>query len=307
MNINPALTGIFKGDIRVSGNYRAQWTNVPVDYRSFSVGADHVFYLKGVENGRVAGGLLFNYDEAGDSELQYLNLAANGSYTLQMDERQFLTVGLQLGGVTRSLEQSGLQFDQQFNGEIFDPSLPNGEDFTDRNSGTKFDLGVGVNYRYQNPRERTTLDVGAGVFHLTEPDLSFFDMGFAPLERRFSLHGLLVKKLTDRLDLIANANWQMQGTSDEVVGSLGARYHLSTTHTREVALELLFGYRTFNNSDALFPMFVLHYRAFRFGLSYDATISDFTVANRGQGGPEISFSYIFTKVRPIPLKICPIF
>jgi len=29
LNINPALTGLFKGDLRFIGNYRSQWNRVP--------------------------------------------------------------------------------------------------------------------------------------------------------------------------------------------------------------------------------------------------------------------------------------
>lgn len=307
MQISPALTGIFRGDIRFSGNYRAQWIQVPVNYRTVGLGVDQVVYLKGITSGRLAAGFVLNADQAGDSEMQYMQIAASGSYTRQLHTRHFLGVGINLGVIQRSLSLDNLQFDQQYNGQLFDPSLPTGEQFDNRNSGVKPDLGVGVNYRYQYPEKRTSLDVGIGVFHLTEPDLSFFDQGYAPVERRFSWYGLLTTRVASRLDLLGNAAWQMQGRSDELVGSLGVRYHISTTHTREVALDLLFGFRTFDNEDALFPMVVIHYHSFRFGLSYDATLSEFAVANRGRGGPEVSFSYIFTKVRPVPLKICPVF
>jgi len=307
MQVNPALTGIFRGDVRFSGNYRAQWVQVPVNYQTVGFGVDQVIYLKGIPNGRMAAGLLLNVDQAGDSELQYVQVAANGSYTIQLGQRHFLGAGIQIGVLQRSLSFGNLTFDQQYNGQVYDPSLPSGEQFDGNASGFRPDVGVGVNYRYQIPKRRTTLDAGLGVFHLTEPDLSFFNQGYAPVERRFSWYGLLTTKITSGVDVLGNAMWQMQGRSDEIVASAGVRLHINTTHTREVALDLLFGYRTFDNEDALFPMCVVHYRAYRFGLSYDATLSEFTVANRGRGGPEFSFSYIFSKVRPLPLKICPIF
>ena len=42
-NINPALTGISRGDIRVMGNFRSQWRSVPVDYTTYTLAADMQF------------------------------------------------------------------------------------------------------------------------------------------------------------------------------------------------------------------------------------------------------------------------
>ncbi len=35
-NINPALTGVSRGDIRVMGNFRTQWQSVPLDYLTYT-------------------------------------------------------------------------------------------------------------------------------------------------------------------------------------------------------------------------------------------------------------------------------
>ena len=44
VNINPALTGIFNGDVRVAGNYRSQWKAVPVPYMTFTGAGDFKIY-----------------------------------------------------------------------------------------------------------------------------------------------------------------------------------------------------------------------------------------------------------------------
>ncbi|MBK8556789.1 MAG: type IX secretion system membrane protein PorP/SprF [Lewinellaceae bacterium] len=38
LHFNPAQTGVFRGDWRVSGLYRSQWESVPVPYRSLAAG-----------------------------------------------------------------------------------------------------------------------------------------------------------------------------------------------------------------------------------------------------------------------------
>jgi hypothetical protein len=41
LHLNPGLTGVFAGDTRVTTNFRSQWNQVPVAYRTFTVTADH--------------------------------------------------------------------------------------------------------------------------------------------------------------------------------------------------------------------------------------------------------------------------
>ena len=50
MQINPALTGLFKGDLRFIGNYRSQWNKVPVNYMTFSGGVDQKFINTNLKN-----------------------------------------------------------------------------------------------------------------------------------------------------------------------------------------------------------------------------------------------------------------
>ena len=38
--LNPAMTGVFEGNLRLIGNYRNQWRSVTADYRTYMVSAD---------------------------------------------------------------------------------------------------------------------------------------------------------------------------------------------------------------------------------------------------------------------------
>jgi len=62
--INPALAGIFKGDVRFVGNYRSQWNKVPVNYQTFSGSVEKKFINTNQKNSLFSAGLLFNHDEA---------------------------------------------------------------------------------------------------------------------------------------------------------------------------------------------------------------------------------------------------
>ena len=93
LNINPALAGVFKEDIRFIGNYRSQWQSVPVPYLTFSGAYDQKFLNFKLGNGFFAGGLIFNIDKAGYSELSISQLSLAGSYTLQLNDLNFLLLG----------------------------------------------------------------------------------------------------------------------------------------------------------------------------------------------------------------------
>ena len=60
LTLNPALTGIFRGDIRFQANYRNQWRSVPVDFVTFTAAADMKFLRRPYKRGFFSGGVIFN-------------------------------------------------------------------------------------------------------------------------------------------------------------------------------------------------------------------------------------------------------
>ena len=86
LNINPALTGVFKGDLRFAGNYRRQWQSVPIPYLTFSAAFDMKYFHRKLGNGFFAGGFIFDHDKSGDAEMRYTQITFSGSYTHQLNE-----------------------------------------------------------------------------------------------------------------------------------------------------------------------------------------------------------------------------
>jgi len=79
LNVNPALTGVFNGDWRAAGNFRSQWfVDDLVQYMTFTGSFDKRFYpKKWTTKGMWNGGILFNYDQAGDSKMSFGNLGVS--------------------------------------------------------------------------------------------------------------------------------------------------------------------------------------------------------------------------------------
>lgn len=316
-NLNPALTGVFRGNTRFTANYRNQWAAVPVDYTTFTGTVDHKFARRGEGNGFFAGGFNFNYDQAGLSRLHLTTLGLNGSYTHKLSQTTFITAGLLAGINQRGFKIGDLTFDRQYDpgrGQ-FDPSAANGENFANM-SRFFLNFGTGLNLRIQSKNEyelvdelskRSRLDVGLGLYHFNRPDQGFIkDAPNDDLFMRFSPYVMGVLMLGQDVDLVGNFSAQFQGPYREMVGMLGARAYINRTPGKQLALQLGVGYRFHEISDAIIPGIELSYNAWQAGFTYDINLSPFNVATLRRGGPELSLRYIITRVPTLPFKVCPL-
>lgn len=306
LNVGPALTGVHSGDRRFIANYRSQWQAALVPYTTFSGMFDSKVYSDKFKNGMLGVGAVFNYDVAGDGELGNVQLAAAGSYVMTIDAENFLSFGLQLGVAQRSFRPASLTFDNQFDGEVFNPNRPINEQFT--NTAKVYgDVSAGVNWHGQKLRKRTRLDVGAGIYHINQPDQSFNSVDPARLSTRISLYMMPVLQVSQNFDLVLHGMAQLQGPYTEGFAGIGGKIHLNQRKTKEMALQVGGSFRFNAFGDAIIPAAELHYKTWIVGLSYDINISDFTEATNRYGGPELAIRYTITNVKPVStFKICPI-
>lgn len=303
LHVSPALTGMFNGDKQVSLLHKQQYFSVPVDYLTFSGSYDVKFRDCYDEGGFFSGGVLFNYDQSGDSRLSLASLTINASYTLPITTRFFIGGGAYVGVGQRSFSETDLEWDNQWNGTIFDPTLPSGEIF-DKTSFTFLDMGLGANVRLQGV-DRTKLDAGIGAFHLNQPGYTFYDDSDITLPIRLSFYAMGVLKLADIIDIYGNGIYQDQGPYAETVLGGGVIIHLSQRKSREIELHLGMATRL---DDALIPMVAIGYDGWRGGFSYDMNTSPFKVATDEKGGPEFFLTYTYKRLCPLrQTKVCTIF
>jgi type IX secretion system PorP/SprF family membrane protein len=303
LQVSPALTGMFNGDKQVSLVHKQQYFAVPVDYLTFSGSYDMKFRDCYDEGGFFSGGVLFNYDQSGDSRLSLASLSINGSYTLPLTNSLFVGGGAYVGLGQRSFSQTDLTWDNQWNGTVYDPTLSSNESF-DKTSFIFLDMGLGANVRLQGAH-RTKLDVGIGAYHLNQPGYSFYDNSDITLPIRLSFYGMGILKLADIIDLYGNAMYQDQGPYAETVLGGGAIIHLSQRKSREIELHLGAAVRL---DDAIIPMFALAYDGWKGGFSYDVNTSAFDAATDGKGGPEFFLTYTYKRLCPLKqTKVCTIF
>lgn len=316
LHLNPGLTGVFAGDTRIAGSYRSQWNQVPVAYKTFMVTADHKYTCGREGNGFFSSGIALNYDQAGDSKLAMAQANLYGSYTRPLNNQAFLTLGASLGLAQRRFLTDELRFDNQFNGEFYDPTLGTGEFFANQ-SHIFLDAGLGVNFRWQALQstalvdlleKRSKLDFGVGLFHLNRPDQSFIDDVKVRLPMRISPYARGVVQVGDPLDVVLAAMGQFQSTYRQFLGTAALKLHLNRNLGEQLSLQLGAGYRFDRFGDAWYPALELNYHEqWRVGLTYDINISDFQIATNRRGGLELNVRYLIKKVCPLPdFKFCPL-
>lgn len=320
LHLSPGLTGIFAGDARFTANYKSQWVDVPVDYKTVTLAYDQKF-LRGVNlnaRGFFSGGIAFNYDRSGDSRLDWANLDVNASYSRVINDQVVLTLGGKAALIQRSFSSDNLRFDAQYDDGrgIFDPTLPTGEQFSS-DSNIFPDFSLGINLRLQTRQtsrlvdrnnRRTKLDLGVALHHLGTPNQAFYDGASIPLERRLSPYAIGTLQVLPLVDVIGAITYQNQGPFyDELVGTLAGRAWLSNRLGRQISIMAGIGLRRDANQDAYWPTFEIQYNNLNVGLNYDFNTSRFDVATENRGGLELSLRYVIKKVRPISqFKICPL-
>ena len=320
LNLNPALTGSFNGKARVNMNYRSQWTEVPVSYETITGAVDLHFSNDCIESPWSVG-LLFNRDIAGDSKLSFTHLELAGSYRQQLSATNFIMFGAMLGYMQRSFDPANLRWDVQFDGKQYDQFI-NGETFVDE-SRSMVDFSAGFNWHVQGAtrtvsatqssgangpgatttaRPKYAFDFGAALFHINQPNTSFFGDDDVNLRSRISLYGLGALSLSSRLDLTLNAMAQFQGVYREALLNAGIRAYLNSTPQDLLALEFGLTYRF---GDAFAPGLQILYKGWRAGFTYDINTSPFNKATNRNGGPEFSIRYIIQGKGCPPCYSCP--
>ena len=305
LNENPANTNVFDGDMRFVVNYKNQWQLVPVSYNTVSASMDMNFVtLK--NHSKLGGGLLFYYDVAGDAHFSSLNAAYSMTYQVNIGNNDEHTVsfGYQVGIVNRSFDYTKLFFDEQFNGNIYNPNLSSGETFS-RTNFIFLDMAAGIVYKW-NKGARKNLTFGASIAHLNQPHQSFYnDMSVTlPLRFNASIRGQF--KVADRLDIVPEFLWQRQSTQQEFVPGIHLKTYISSSQNSRITLNTGMYYRI---GDAPAVLIGMDYNALQVNCSYDINTSHFTPASRNNGGFEMSLIYIISRVKKIGhhSASCPIF
>jgi len=307
LNISPGFAGMFSEDIRIMGSYRSQWQSVPVPYLTFSGAVDMKLsnLIQGNDNLSLAGGIHFNYDQAGDSQLNLSSFGVTGALKYKINNMNSITFGIQSVASQRSFSKSNLQFNNQFDGELFDPFRDSKENFPNENRAF-LDVNAGLSWMFKKEDNRSHTIIGVGAYHLTGPIQSFKDDQNSKLPIRFSIYSEGIVQVHPKWDVVIHALGQLQSPYKQFLIGGAGRYHISEAKGKEVAIQVGTSFRL---GDAIIPTFELHYASWKIAVSYDTNISAFDAATNGNGGIEICAMHTITNVKECVkvIESCPVY
>lgn len=313
LTLNPANTGAFNGTFRIGGIYRDQARSVLKSnaYVTPSFYVDAPIIMVGKKSWLGVGGMMYN-DEAGSANLSNLAAMASAAIHIAADKKAktIFSFGLQAGTVQRRIDLSdpnNVRFEDELNGSVVSGGSPDRSANVD-DSKSYFDVGLGALLTSKINKEMD-MRIGLGVRHLLSPkynlDSSTNDDDEAKLKPLVTLHGLFNIGLNEKWTLSPSFLFHtISGANNiQVQGMMG--YHLN--EKKDMTFKFGAGYRL---RDAAEVLLGLDYKQFKFGVSYDATLSGLSDVNNSFGGFEIAASYIakiFKKPPVKPVIHCPRF
>lgn len=287
---NPAYSGFFDGIGRFGLTYRNQWSSVSKAFQTVAATAE-LSLLRRKRNGDGLNlGCILYSDRAGT--LHYGTTAGNIilSYykSLTSSNNSFLSAAVELGAGQAGFNTGDLVME--------DPSdnLPS----TAANFVT---LGAGLAWFVQ-PNDDCYVKLGISGRNLNQPDISFLELDDARIERRFNAYARAEFRAWPNVALLPIAATSFQKQYREIIVGCDAKWYLSESSYRSLALSAGMRYRW---RDAATVEFSAEYNAFIFALSYDANISKLTPASKSIGAFELGIVYRLAKNSRIHRKALP--
>lgn len=310
---NPAFTGYFKEDYRLSGTFRAQWEGFGAGfgnvYRS-TMGTAEISFLKNKREGSALGvGLSIINDRAGDLALTTNQINASISYIQSLDAsgNNFISVGFSGGYTRRGLDLSKANFGDSFNPGTNDFDFSTIEDLSQIITKKGYgNLSFGVLW-FTTPSSRINLYAGFGMHNLLRPNVTFVRDVEESLYYRYSAQFGSSIKMGKNVDLVPSFLYQKQGPHQEITLGSFIKYRMGGfSNSDDQSIQFGAWYRF---GDALIPAFRYDKKSISMIFSYDVNLSSLTKASNLNGGPELTFIYggkVFEEKKGKSSLKCPV-
>lgn len=293
---NPALAGLFTGDLRVSMSYRDQWGSVTVPFRTTSLNIEHKIPI-GTKHDLITVASQMSVDAAGDIRLKRTQFLPSISFHKSLSEQSdtYLTAAFQAGPVSSQFDATQLKMGDQFQGGSYDPSNAtmqpiknNGYSYWDVNAGLSFSSTI---------NEKTNFYLAVGMTHITNPVIKSVTG---------NVDGFLLPKIGfnaginvpsgERGHVMAFTDFFVQNQYKQILS--GVMYGIDIIEYDNGDPDIFYIGSFMRWGDALVPVVKMGFNHFSVGISYDINISKLKVVSNWRGGLELSLVYRdFLKIR----------
>lgn len=288
LTLNPALTGKFDGDLRVTGNYRNQWPTINRAFVTTTASVDFPILRNRISSTDTWGvGFMGYSDQSANSALKFNYLSVSTAFHKGLDEDGYSQIGagFQATYSNMMLDVSKITLEDQltpfgFTGTTSDVIA------SSSHQNNYFDLNAGVLYS-GSTSDRNNFYAGISMYHVMRPKQQFTN-SFYILNPRTTFHGGGYFPAGNTGTIHLSALYSMQaGAAETVVG--GAYEALISEGNKPTSV--YFG-SWIRLNDAIIPYVGLEFSDFRLGATYDVNTSSLKSASQSRGGVELSLIYI---------------
>jgi type IX secretion system PorP/SprF family membrane protein len=287
---NPALAGLFAGDIKAQMVYRSQWNSITDAYHTAAANIEYKLPI-GQSNDFLTIGGQFMYDKAGTVELTSTHILPVINYhkSLSEDRNRYISLAFMGGVVQRSINRSKITTNSQYNGGSYDPNAFNGETFV-KPSYSFLDGSVGLSFNSQiGEQEDDNIFLGLAYHHFNQAKkITFYTDKVVEMKPKWVASAGIRMSTNDYSYITFEADYSKQTTTQELVG--GIMYTLKLDDPDDPKY-LIHGGAYMRLKDAIIPVVKLETRPLAISVSYDVNISNLKKASYGRGGLELSLTY----------------
>jgi type IX secretion system PorP/SprF family membrane protein len=298
---NPALAGIFTGDIRVQALYRSQWNSVTNAYKTTSLNGEYKMPI-GKADDFLTLGMQLLYDQAGTVSWKTTHVLPTINYhkSLSSEVNRYLSVGFMGGMVQTRIDRSKIQTSTSYS------SGSDGETFAGPKQ-TYFDAAAGISFSTQwTQKSDDNLFVAVSYHHFNRPKRSFYESDATELSPKIVVSGGIKFGVTEWSYLNIQGDFSKQAQYQE--GVIGVLYGVKLGPELDNPRYTIHGGAFVRLNDAFIPVIKLDYHPFSVSFSYDVNISRLKTSTLGRGGYELGISYMGKNKRREEMKgviFCP--
>ena len=289
---NPAVAGTIKG-YRFNSCFKDQWKSIGIPYRTVFASFDMNMLRSKSRKNALGAGISFFSDKAGASKMGLSMANLTLAYHVQLTPFNTLGGGIQGSFGQRSINYVDLKWDNQFEGDAFDPNTNSNENIPFPNFEFA-DISGGLSWNH-NRNELFKANAGLAAFHLNNPSQSYYEKYGEKLFTKIVFHGgtEFVFKNTNTA-LLPAFLLVKQGPFYEINTGALVKFILGVdskyTGLRSSSAFYLGSFYRFRDAISLVSKFDFKSN-WSMGISYDINVSALRVASSGREGMEISLSY----------------
>jgi type IX secretion system PorP/SprF family membrane protein len=288
--LNAGAIGMMDEDLRFLTNYRMQW--LTLDGQAFTSGTFSIDGKIKINNSfnTLGVGINFTNDITGESRITSNSVSIPLAFNVALDRSNFISVGFSPGFILQNLDAGYQTWDNQWDGEGFDPSLSTGEFIN--NKASSFDLGAGIYYKCIID-ENTHVKGGVSINHLNSPRMTFTGMNNG-LFRNLNLMISGSKFSAFRkFGISPQALLSFMGPNRNIlIGSSFEHELFESSNRTDYVQRSIFSYGIFMRwNDAVIASLVYKIGGFKIGLSYDINFSPLKTITKTVGSAEAFLKY----------------